>query len=87
MASWSPWEAPFDQPDSAKENLAGSPLRVAIVPDKEGKFRIDGLAPGMKFGLTVIKSPYQLEISGKDITDMTLRPGETKDLGDVQAKE
>jgi RNA polymerase sigma factor (sigma-70 family) len=55
-------------------------------PDKEGKFRIDGLSPGLKFGLTVIKSPYQLEISGKDVKDLTLRPGETKDLGDIQVK-
>jgi hypothetical protein len=54
-------------------------------PDKEGKFRI-GLVPGQKFGLTVIKSPYRLEISGKDVKDLTLRPGETKDLGDVRVK-
>jgi hypothetical protein len=55
-------------------------------PDKEGKFRIDGLAPGMKFGLTVLKPPYQLEISGKDVKDLTLRPGETKNLGDIRVK-
>jgi hypothetical protein len=55
-------------------------------PDKEGKFRIDGLAPGLKVGLTVIKSPYRLEISGKAVKDLTLRPGETKDLGDLQVK-
>jgi RNA polymerase sigma factor (sigma-70 family) len=56
-------------------------------PDKEGRFRIEGLAPGQKFGLRVIQSPYQLEVSGKDIKDMTLRPGETKDLGDIQARK
>jgi RNA polymerase sigma factor (sigma-70 family) len=55
-------------------------------PDKEGKFRIDGLAAGLKFGLSVIKPPYRLEISGKDIKDLSLRPGERKDLGDVQVK-
>jgi RNA polymerase sigma factor (sigma-70 family) len=55
-------------------------------PDKEGKFRIDGLAPGLKFGLTVIKPPYSLELSGKDVKELTTRPGETKDLGDIQVK-
>jgi hypothetical protein len=55
-------------------------------PDKEGRFRIDGLVPGMKFGLSVIKAPYQLEISGKGVKDLALRPGETKDLGDIQVK-
>jgi hypothetical protein len=55
-------------------------------PDKEGKFRIDGLAPGQKVGLTVIKSPYSLQFSGKDLKDLNLRPGETRDLGDIQVK-
>jgi RNA polymerase sigma factor (sigma-70 family) len=55
-------------------------------PDKEGKFRIDGLVPGQKFGLTVLNPPYQLEISGKAVKDLSLRPGETKDLGDIQVK-
>ncbi len=55
-------------------------------PDKEGKFRIDGLAPGLKFGLSVLKPPYQLEISGKEVENLALRPGETKDLGDIRVK-
>ncbi len=55
-------------------------------PDKKGKFRIDGLAPGLKFALRVIKPPYLLKISGKDVTDLALRPGETKDLGDLRVK-
>jgi RNA polymerase sigma factor (sigma-70 family) len=55
-------------------------------PDKEGKFRIDGLPPGLKFGLRVIKPPYSLEVSGKETSDLTTRPGETKDLGDIQVK-
>jgi RNA polymerase sigma factor (sigma-70 family) len=55
-------------------------------PDKEGKFRIDGLVPGQKFGLKVIKPPYSLEVSGKETKDLTTRPGETKDLGDIQVK-
>jgi hypothetical protein len=54
--------------------------------DKDGKFRIDGLPPGLKFELTAIKRPYLLEISGKDVKGVTTRPGETKDLGDIQVK-
>lgn len=55
-------------------------------PDKDGKFRIDGLAPGLKFGLNAIKSPYLLQILSKNASDLTIKPGETKDLGDVQVK-
>jgi hypothetical protein len=55
-------------------------------PDKAGKFRIDGLPPGLKFGLRVLKAPYSLQVSGKGANDLTLRPGETKDLGDLEVK-
>jgi Carboxypeptidase regulatory-like domain len=54
--------------------------------DKDGKFRIDGLVPGMKFGLGVTKEPYALEISGKNLENLSVRPGETRDLGDIRVK-
>jgi hypothetical protein len=55
-------------------------------PDKDGKFRIDGLAPGLKYGLGVTREPYVLKVSGKGIEELTVRPGEIKDLGDVEVK-
>jgi RNA polymerase sigma factor (sigma-70 family) len=56
-------------------------------PDKDGKFRIDGLAPGLKYSLSVIKEPsYGLEIISKNAKDLTVKPAETKNLGDIQVK-
>lgn len=58
-----------------------------IQPDKEGKFRVEGLAPGLKYNLSVLKETgYPLEITGKQIHDLPIKPGETKDLGDIQVK-
>jgi RNA polymerase sigma factor (sigma-70 family) len=56
-------------------------------PDKEGKFRIEGLAAGLVYNLSVIKeSKYRLQISGKGIEDVTIESGKTKDLGDIEVK-
>jgi RNA polymerase sigma factor (sigma-70 family) len=58
-----------------------------VKPDKDGKFRIDGLARSMKYSVSVVKDPgYGLEISGKNIKDITIQPGETKELGEIQVK-
>jgi RNA polymerase sigma factor (sigma-70 family) len=54
---------------------------------KDGKFRIDGLARGLKYSVSVVKDPgYALEISGKNLQDFTIKPGETRELGDIQVK-
>jgi hypothetical protein len=58
-----------------------------VQPGKDGKFRIDRLAPGMTYGLSVIKEPsYSLEIINKGTDNLKVRPGETKDLGDIEVK-
>jgi hypothetical protein len=63
----------------------GNLLRVRA--GKDGKFRIDGLSRGLKYSVSVVKDPgYGLEISGKDIKDITIKPAETKDLGDIHVK-
>jgi RNA polymerase sigma factor (sigma-70 family) len=72
----------------------GEPMTNVVVhagsrgtrPDKDGKFRIDGLAPGLKYGLGVTREPYVLKVSGKGIEELTVRPGEIRDLGDVEVK-
>jgi RNA polymerase sigma factor (sigma-70 family) len=57
------------------------------LPGKDGKFRIDGLAPGQRYGLRVLKVPvYVLEINGKGLDALKVGPGETKDLGDIEVK-
>ena len=51
--------------------------------DKNGRFRVEGLMPGQRFGFRIAKGS-QL---GPEVTqDLILRPGETKDLGDLIPK-
>ena len=49
-------------------------------------FRIEGLVPGLKYNLEIIKGIYFLRITGSVIKDLTIKSGETRDLGEVQAK-
>jgi hypothetical protein len=53
-------------------------------PDKEGKFRIEGLVPGLKYNLSVVKKG---RIVGYAFQDYTIKSGENKDLGDVKPGE
>jgi RNA polymerase sigma factor (sigma-70 family) len=63
----------------------GHLLRVRA--GKDGKFRIDGLAHNLKYEVSVVKDPgYGLEISGKNLKDIAIKPGETRDLGDIRVK-
>jgi RNA polymerase sigma factor (sigma-70 family) len=58
-----------------------------VQASKDGQFRIDGLSRGLTYSVSVIKDPgYGLEISGKNIKDFTIKPGETKDLGEIRVK-
>ena len=50
--------------------------------DKEGKFRIEGLVPGLKYNLGVMKAGA---IVGYVFKDAKFEAGETRDLGNVQA--
>ncbi len=53
--------------------------------DKEGKFRIDALVPGVKYTMT-----YKTEkgrLAGMIFENLALQSGQTKELGDVQVKE
>jgi hypothetical protein len=59
----------------------------AVQPDREGKFRIEGLAAGLKYNLSVVrKSSYILEITSNNARDLMLQPGQTRELGDVLVK-
>jgi hypothetical protein len=46
--------------------------------DADGRFRITGLLPGLSYGLGV-------EYASEGMTDLTVRSGEVKDLGDLRA--
>ena len=74
---------------SRPQDLAFGSFPGSIKPDKDGKFRIEGLVPGLKYNLHVVKPPtyyLNLEVLGNKPTDLAIKAGETKDLGDIRVK-
>jgi hypothetical protein len=64
---------------------AGSlPAFVIVKPDPEGRFRVEGLVPGLKYRLDLQKGNYPLRFSGASKLNVSVQSGQTKDLGDVQ---
>ncbi len=61
-------------------------LQPFVQPEKSGRFSIERLAPGLKYELIVVKRPFELEIVGGRPKELTIKSGETKDLGDVKIK-
>ena len=51
--------------------------------DKEGRFKIDGLVPGMNYNVVSVSAS---EIRGYVVRLVSVKSGETKDLGDVRLK-
>jgi RNA polymerase sigma factor (sigma-70 family) len=60
--------------------------RPDVQPDKNGRFRIEGLIPGWKHQLYISKEGYSLDIIGGRHKDLTIKAGETRDLGELQVK-
>ncbi len=54
--------------------------------DKDGKFRIENLAPGLKYRIALFKGNALLTPDGPAGTGVTVQAGETKDLGEVTVK-
>jgi RNA polymerase sigma factor (sigma-70 family) len=52
--------------------------------DKEGRFKIEGILPGVKVGLAINKGG---RIDARLIAEATLKAGQTKDLGDLTSRE
>jgi RNA polymerase sigma factor (sigma-70 family) len=52
-----------------------------LVVDPDGRFRVEGLVPGLKYGATGVQGITGL---GDVFRDITVAPGEVKDLGDVK---
>jgi RNA polymerase sigma factor (sigma-70 family) len=78
--------SPIDQPDPARENPTVGSLRADIVPHKDGKFRIEGVIPGLSYYLGYTKGMYLHRLGGAAGDKVTIKPGEDKDLGDVVVK-
>jgi hypothetical protein len=78
---------------SVRFPLTGRPNWVFIHgPDKvrtdaEGRFRIDGLIPGLKYHAVVLQTRTRAVYAREVFPDLTLTSGEAKDLGDVTPKK
>ncbi len=49
--------------------------------DADGRFRVEGLIPGLKYGASAIRGNM---VQGDLFKDVTVAPGEVKDLGDLK---
>jgi RNA polymerase sigma factor (sigma-70 family) len=77
---------PIGEPDVVEENPSVASLPSNISPDKDGKFRIQGVIPGLTYHLGYIKGNYLHRLGGAAEGKLTIKPGESKDLGDVPVK-
>ena len=50
---------------------------------KDGRFRVEGIIPGLKIGLLAGKNTAYFDTL---VPELTLKPGEVRDVGDVKAK-
>jgi hypothetical protein len=74
--------------------LRGEPLTGVTVscdagnyyPDKKGRFRMEGLTPGLNYEVWVSQEGGILDIIGGAPKNLTLKPGETKDVGVLKIK-
>jgi RNA polymerase sigma factor (sigma-70 family) len=69
------------------------PADPLATTDAEGRFRLEGLLPGPKFGLVLTpgkakgkgEGPGKVQVSSPDaLKGLSLDPGEVKDLGDIR---
>jgi hypothetical protein len=54
--------------------------------DSEGRFRYDKLMPGQTYSANAVGEQAQKGGFGVVIDRVVLKPGETKDLGDIQSR-
>src|SRR5262249_2866960 len=61
----------------------GSHPTRSFSSDKDGKFRIEGLVPGLKYTLSIVKGNVLI---GYVFENLMINTGEAKDLGDVEVR-
>ncbi|HEX7448716.1 MAG TPA: M56 family metallopeptidase [Pirellulales bacterium] len=62
------------------------PPEFSATTDKDGKFRLDGLVPGMPYGITLRRQGQMGQGMRQLATDVVVAPGKTQDLGDLDLK-
>ena len=55
---------------------------ASLQTDREGHFRVEGLASGVKYTLEAVQNGKPAAL----VADLSLQAGESRDLGDVQSK-
>jgi len=76
----------IDQPQPRNADPTVGSLPDRIRPDKDGKFRIEGLVPGLTYYLGFVKGMYGHQLGGAAGGKLTFEQGQTRDLGDVVVK-
>ena len=72
--------------DPQRGDLGDLPMsdgRSPIRTGRDGRFRVEGFVPGVKYGAYALEMPNR-KILGDIFRDLTVAPGEVKDLGDVK---
>lgn len=64
------------------------PPEFSATTDKDGKFRLDGLVPGLPYGISLRRRPAQMGMGmfHQLATDIVVAPGKTHDLGDLDLR-
>lgn len=65
------------------DRTLGIPPQQSYRPEKDGTFRIEGLVPGLRYSMSAAVGHMHV---GDVFQDVVVKPGEVRDLGDVQAK-
>jgi len=65
------------------QHFAGQP-RLDPRTDEQGRFRVERLVPGLKYNLALIELGAQTKWEGLVFANLILKPGESKELGDVK---
>ncbi len=73
------------------DDAVGDPTRgvlpMDLKTDEQGRFRIEGLVPGQNYSATVMsRDPMAGELAPV-FHNIVLRPGETRDLGDIWSRQ
>ena len=66
-------------------NNSGQLQGRGITSGRDGRFRVEGLVPGLSASFSFVKSGAPLS-AGKKPEALALQPGEVRDLGDLSAR-